>query len=66
MPCIPCQQNRQQYVDAWHDRSARQAAAAVTRTAALVFDKARGVDLNRKYYVPPVIRSSYRGPPRIR
>jgi hypothetical protein len=66
MACIPCQQNRQAYVDAWRDRSARQAAAAVTRSVAIMTDKMRGVDVNRKYGLPPVIRSPYRGPPRIR
>lgn len=64
MACIPCQQNRAQYVDAWRARNPQQMGAALTRSAHIMYDKARGIDVNQKYrpIQPHMFRSPYRSP----
>ena len=49
MPCLPCQQSRQQFVSSVRRFDLRGAATAVTRGAAIATDKLRGVDVNAKY-----------------
>ena len=64
MPCLPCQQQRQQFVTAARRFDLRGAAQAVTRGAAIATDKLRGVDVNAKYGTQPVTKATpYRRPP---
>ena len=67
MPCLPCQQSRQQFVSSVRRFDLRGAASAVTRGAAIATDKLRGVDVNAKYgrtLNPTVKATPYRRPDR--
>jgi len=64
MPCLPCQQQRQQLYTAVRAADLRGAASAVTRGVAIAADKLRGVDVAAKYGTMPSVKATpYRRPP---
>lgn len=64
MPCLPCQQQRQQLYSAVRQGDLRGAAQAVTRGVAVATDKMRGVDVAKKYGSTPIVKATpYRRPP---
>ena len=64
MPCLPCQQQRQQLYSAVRQGDLRGAAHAVTRGVAIASDKLRGVDVQAKYGNMPTVKATpYRRPP---
>jgi len=64
MPCGACYQTRQQFIQAARRFDIRSAAHAASRGFSIAVDKARGVDVDKKYGTQPVIKATpYRRPP---
>lgn len=65
MACLPCQQQRQAFVQSARKFDLRGAAQAVTRGVAINVDKMRGVDVEAKYGGGNVVKARpYRRPTR--
>lgn len=64
MACRPCQEAQRQFFTAARRLDTRGAIVAAKRGVAIAADKARGVDVDAKYGLPPqpTFRSPYRSP----
>lgn len=62
MACLPCQQQRQNFIAAARKFDVRAASRAVATGVAINVDKMRGVDVAKKYGTQTVKATPYKRP----